>query len=727
MGPATVAANVVFASRHSVGACTVDLGTHRIFRGEAEVRISPKATAVLARLLETPGQAVSRETLLLDVWNSAHASDELLTQAVKELRRAFRDDPRAPAYIETIPKGGYRLLAAVAPQPAAAVVLTNLDDAPTASNEVAAGTVEAPATPVRRYGRFTPLALVAFAAVVVGAGLAAQKFAPRAPAPAAVPIQVEAITSGYEDVTFPSISADGALVAYAARKPQEGTTHIFVQTASGSAPLPIDPGASGSDTYPVWSPDGKSIAFMRYDADTCTFRVTAATGGPSRPVANCTSGSIMYFDWTPDGERLVTQWMENDERHLRLRTIRISDGSYASIDYAFDENLDDLSPHYAPDGASIAFRRGQNPYSDLFLIPARGGAARQLTHLRTTISGFAWLPDSRHVVFSSKHGGRSRLYLLDVASGAIVPTNQENVEFPSVGARSGRLTAARGHSTVNLSEYLLDASASGPSQSFRAPSSAQDLWPAYSHSGGRLCFVSDRSGSSQLWLSDPASETPLMLTHLDGDEIVSNPHWTPDDGHIVFVAQQGARSRLYAVDVDSHQLEQISAASENVRAAGFAPDTGALTWVSDRGGRWQLWERRPEAGGDELLLDLPVLAFDFGPGNTIYYTEDHRQGLFRLEAGGHTELVTREVNTASRRGWQVGEAGIYFVTFLDDEHSNLRFLRWSDKDASVVRPLENYGADMSIAVVPDGSRVTVPVYSHLESVVVVSETGIAAP
>jgi hypothetical protein len=67
------------------------------------------------------------------------------------------------------------------------------------------------------------------------------------------------------------------------------------------------------------------------------------------------------------------------------------------------------------------------------------------------------------------------------------------------------------------------------------------------------------------------------------------------------------------------------------------------------------------------------------------------------------------------------------VTFLDDEHSNLRFLRWSDKDASVVRPLENYGADMSIAVVPDGSRVTVPVYSHLESVVVVSETGIAAP
>ena len=56
---------------------------------------------------------VSREALFERVWPDTMPTDDVLTQAVAQLRKAFADDRDAPRYIETISKGGYRLLADV--------------------------------------------------------------------------------------------------------------------------------------------------------------------------------------------------------------------------------------------------------------------------------------------------------------------------------------------------------------------------------------------------------------------------------------------------------------------------------------------------------------------------------------------------------------------------------------------------------------------------------------
>jgi TolB-like protein/DNA-binding winged helix-turn-helix (wHTH) protein/Tfp pilus assembly protein PilF len=73
----------------------------------------PKAMEVLMVLAEHAGEVISREKLLADVWAGVVVSDEALTQSIIKLRRAFGDNPRAPAYIETISKRGYRLIARV--------------------------------------------------------------------------------------------------------------------------------------------------------------------------------------------------------------------------------------------------------------------------------------------------------------------------------------------------------------------------------------------------------------------------------------------------------------------------------------------------------------------------------------------------------------------------------------------------------------------------------------
>lgn len=84
----------------------------RLVGDDGEVRVRPKAMDVLLALARSPGRVVERETLLAEVWGRA-VSDEPLTAAVAELRRALGDRRADPAYIETVPKRGYRLVAEV--------------------------------------------------------------------------------------------------------------------------------------------------------------------------------------------------------------------------------------------------------------------------------------------------------------------------------------------------------------------------------------------------------------------------------------------------------------------------------------------------------------------------------------------------------------------------------------------------------------------------------------
>jgi len=81
------------------------------------VRLEPKAMQVLTCLAASAqtGNVVSKETLMRTVWAGTFVTDDVLIRCISELRKTFADDPKHPRYIETIPKGGYRLIAPVVP------------------------------------------------------------------------------------------------------------------------------------------------------------------------------------------------------------------------------------------------------------------------------------------------------------------------------------------------------------------------------------------------------------------------------------------------------------------------------------------------------------------------------------------------------------------------------------------------------------------------------------
>ncbi|UWZ82426.1 winged helix-turn-helix domain-containing protein [Occallatibacter riparius] len=107
----------------TIGQWRVDERSGDIARGAERARLDARTLRVLLCLAEHAGEIVSSESLLNAAWGDVAVSQDSVYQAVASLRRLLGDDPKSPSYIETVPRLGYRLIAAVqreaASQPAA--------------------------------------------------------------------------------------------------------------------------------------------------------------------------------------------------------------------------------------------------------------------------------------------------------------------------------------------------------------------------------------------------------------------------------------------------------------------------------------------------------------------------------------------------------------------------------------------------------------------------------
>ena len=136
---------------------TLDPGDRQLRRDGAPVELNARYLDALALLVREAGRLVSKDRFLDEVWRGVPVTDEALTQCIKTLRRQLGDDAASPRFIETVPKHGYRFVAAV----------QSVADGPVTSLEVAEGPA---ANSGQAYG-WRPFFLLG-AAGTVGAGLA---------------------------------------------------------------------------------------------------------------------------------------------------------------------------------------------------------------------------------------------------------------------------------------------------------------------------------------------------------------------------------------------------------------------------------------------------------------------------------------------------------------------------------------------------------------------------
>ncbi|MEJ2238693.1 MAG: winged helix-turn-helix domain-containing protein [Gemmatimonadales bacterium] len=235
--------------------------------------MEPRVMSVLVELAEHPGTVLSRRDLLATVWHDSVVNDETLTRAIFQLRHHLGDNVEQPRFIETIRKGGYRLIAPIAPVSEEARI--GGSDASPSEQAVP------PVSPVwRKRQALVVIALVA--AVGIAAVSVIEPFTAGNDSLSALPMAIP-LTSYPEHERYPAISPDGSLIAFTMGDDAGGPADLYVKYEKTESILQLTQ-SPAEVSFCAWSPDGSQLAFVSTDTQAAGIYIIPAIGGAASRV-----------------------------------------------------------------------------------------------------------------------------------------------------------------------------------------------------------------------------------------------------------------------------------------------------------------------------------------------------------------------------------------------------------------------------------------------------------
>ena len=325
-------------------------------------------------------------------------------------------------------------------------------------------------------------------------------------------------------------------------------------------------------------------------------RVVSSVGGAD---VSQTDGRLALFRLAKQGIELVTA---------------PTDGSRFDVVAKFTPATYYLYPRWSPDGRWIAFQRGDTVRFDVFVVPAGGGEPRQLTHDNNMMNGFAWLPDSTGIVYSSSRGGTMPylpalgLWQVTLRDGSVrrVTSGEASYASPDI-SRSGAMLVSRIKLQTDIWRFPVDGT---PAENVRGGvrltrQTGQVLTPTSGPGDKEVAFLSDSGGHANLWVVNTEDGGLRQITHeRDPNVAVGVPVWSPDGRAIAFVSSRGNEGwnfGIWLVDPDGSNLR-------NVANPGLGP-----AWSPD--GRWVYYSTRGGAAATDVVLKkVPV---NGGPAVTV--------------------------------------------------------------------------------------------------------------
>jgi Tol biopolymer transport system component len=557
--------------------------------------------------------------------------------------------------------------------------------------------------PSRRAGTWAGGAL----ALAVGA-LAWWTVADREHPPPAEPMSVTPFTTDGGEKATPRLSPDAERVAYTWDGAAVGNRDIYVKALGlGAEPLRLttDP---ATDLAPVWSPDGRQIAFMRWPRGPAVFYTVPSSGGRERKLIDIV-GAVTAFggeyiisslSWSPDGEWMALAEKVHEDRPARIVRLSLKTLEKRPLTSPPASSFGDRLPALSPDGSLLAFvRSGTRGWGhlDVWVQPVDGEEARQLTFGQYEwCRGLAWTPDGRSIVFTVTDNG----WILRVNLAGGPPR-------PVVGTGPNAANA-----TIRGSRMVYEQRVREPMQIWRAPgrkglpgrepeavvvSSRNDTMLSVSPDGRKIAFVSDRSGSPNVWTCDPDGANPVQLTDLGEAKA---PRWSPDGRRLVFHSTDEGASDLYVIDAEGGAPRRLTQEASYDDLASWSRDGRWIYFRSDRSGEEQIWKIAPEGGpAVQVTRDGGAFALESWDGRDLYYVNSERL-LWKIPVGGGeaTSVVPDRVNWWD---WAPSPSGVYYATGTYGKDFAVSFLDGETGEVTEVFRREGPFWHGSLAVSPD--------------------------
>jgi Tol biopolymer transport system component len=359
------------------------------------------------------------------------------------------------------------------------------------------------------------------------------------------------ITETAGEETSPSISPDGATVAFAMKA--DGRWGIYAQRVGGrkATPIVVDPHHDYSG--PTFSPDGASIAFHESDVDGGIF-VAGATGESVRRITDIG----FHPAWSPDGRRIAfsTEEIFDPSSRQSESGLYVVDASGGTPTRILD--ADAVQPSWSPSGRRIVFWSNTGGQRDIYTVAASGGTRVPVTQDPPLDWSPVWSPDGRFIYFSSDRGGAMNLWRI------------------AVDEATGRVR--------------------GVPEPVTAGVEASSALPGFSRDGNRLAFRSRIASVNPVAIPfDPATNRAGTPVVLDGSNNVRVPSdMSPDGKQIAYFSIGERQEDLFISAPDGSAMRRLTDDPARDRGPTFTPDGRQVFFYSNRDGEWGIWSIRPD-------------------------------------------------------------------------------------------------------------------------------------
>ena len=460
-----------------------------------------------------------------------------------------------------------------------------------------------------------------------------------------------ATASAYEGE--PAWSPDGQSIAYTADV--DGVLQVFVKRAGDALSRPLTSGQFDA-RRPVWTANGERVYFIslagEFDA---LWSVGVAGGRPEMVLENVSRAAIdpdgsrlALLRFEPDADNRLTLWWSTPpgtepRRETRPPFDRLRTGGDGLLRFSGDGQL--LVWMYDIDTINAADPARS---SSFHLVPKDGGEIqRVLTALATTpnVMPFAWWPDNRQVIVAvpDPTGGNRHLWIADTRSNSARPlTSGHTTETdPAAAPGGGKLAYASEEVDFDLTLIAAD----GKSRSTMLATARNELDPVWSPQGDQFAFVTDRSGSIEIWARsrDGIWERPLVMPTDFGasrTETLASLAFSPDGRYLAYQRGGDGTWDIWLSPVTGGSPVRLVA----LPPSGARPWRDAPTWSPD--GEWIAYVNndtgspaliKTRVGGGEsveLLAETTVFSRPAWSPDGQWIAAFSDAGLVRVPAGG---------------------------------------------------------------------------------------------
>ncbi len=598
------------------------------------VRCQEQPLQVLAALVERPGELVTREELRQRVWpkDTFVDFDHALNTAIKKIRAALNDDADAPRYIETVPRRGYRFLAAIEPE---------------------SSTPPPPAQPVpATHSRLWSIGGIAAAVLVFLAFT--WKLAPWHGESYTSP-EFQRLTFNLPELGNARFTPDGTSVIFSSGwRPHK--SNIFSQRvgASGSQRLDTDDARllaiSRQSELAVLAASSKSLHGVPDEDRPGTLARTPLEGGAPRELLP----QIEDADWSPGGQLAVVRRIgEKSRLEFPIGKVLYESGGWIA------------TPRFSASGDSIAFLdhpispddRGSVAVVDL------DGNKRTLSGFWESLRGLAWSPRGDEVWFSATRSGVSRaLYAVNLSG-------QERRVLSVAGGITLRDLSREGQALVSrdnerLGILFMGAGDTQPRElSWKDWSMVRGITP----DGKQILFgeEGENSGSSyQVGLRPTDGSAPVILGMGAAQSMSPDGKWVisimppPTDQIELLPTGAGSMKTLERGSVESYAHD----------GAAWFPDSSQIVFTGKEAGHGsRCYVQGVDGGKPRAFTPEGMLLCNVSPNGLILALgEDYQAALYRSATSATPDKVFKFEMGEKPSGWTADGKFLYLVRNLQD-------------------------------------------------------------